>query len=292
MELRAAVVLFFLFFCTNISSIPSSRYDLIQNDLDKILINTANYCERLKEAAFHFNCEETITENQEIKEFVKEYKKSNYSLNRSGTKNIYVNDYRIIKDGDNIVEHRTPLLQNGKKIDVTKPGLKTAIMSFKSSLAPYYLFAGANKKKYNYRVLKKEKVMKRTAYVVQVDIIKKYNETPRYAIVWIDASDFSILKFRAFPQSIKGYDTLENSGDYDIGNLEIEDTHYFNHVKKGLRFPSKTEITLIYTYDSTGKPVNELMLTAGSRMLKKIKTTFEYKKYIFFSVTVTEPVLY
>lgn len=292
MKKRAVLISVFLFFYANISSIPSTQYNISQEELNKILSNTENYCKRLKEAAFQFTCKETITETFETKEFFKKYRKPGYSFKSSDTKNKYVNDYRIIKEGEKIIEDRTPFLHNGKSVVGEKPELKTAIKSFKSSLAPYYLFVGENKKKFNYRFRKKEKVEKRTAYVVQVDLIKEYDETTLFAFVWIDDSDFSILKFRAFPQSIEGYNNLKNSREYNIGNIEIQDIHYFDYKKKGLRFPSKTEIFLTYTYDSPGKFAQEFDLKAGARMWKKIEATFEYKTYIFFNITVAEPVFH
>ncbi len=293
--MRIAFVSIFLFLIANTASVTLPRQNLGQDELNTVLSKTGKYCERLREAAFHFLCQETVTEISKTKVFFKKYREPGYALNVSETKNKYVNDYRIIKEDDKIIEQRKTILHNDKKVVDTAPGMKTIIRSFKTSLTPYYLFGGKNRKKYEYRLLRKEKVMKQSAYVVQVNLKKENDEfapLPLFAVVWIDVSDFSILKFQAFPESIKGYGHLKGSEKYNVRNVEIEDIHYYNYKQKGLRFPSRTEVSLMYTYDSPGGFEKELDLTAGARMLKKIKTTFEYRKYLFFKVTVTEPVFH
>ena len=112
-----------------------------------------------------------------------------------------------------------------------------------------------------------------------------------FAVVWIDPEDFSILKIRAYPESIKGIDRLLTSDKYDAGDVEIVDTHYYHHKRKGLRFPSSTEILLMYTYESPEKFSQQLKLTASARRLRTLKTTFTYDKYKFYSVTVDNPVI-
>lgn len=257
------------------------------DELTALLAGTETYCRRLIGAAFHFMCEERVTEAKETRTFFKKHLAPGHTLQRRETRTRYVNEYQLLKQEDKISERRKPVSHNGVRIIKENVEMKTAILSFKSTLSPYYLFAEKNRARYRYRILGRETVMKEEAHVVRVDLKTGDDEPALFAVVWIDSSDFSILKFRAFPRSIAGYGELENPGALDVRDLRIEDTHYYGFERDGLRFPSKTEIALLYTHDAPGGNANELKLSAGARMLKKIRTVFEYKKYQFFNVTVS-----
>jgi hypothetical protein len=95
--------------------------------------------------------------------------------------------------------------------------------------------------------------------------------------------------FFSFPESIEGYRNLEKAGEHRVDDVRIEDDHYYGYRESGLRFPTRTEISLIYTYDFPGRNGEEFDISAGARILKKVITIFRYKKYQFFSVTVSPP---
>ena len=288
-QLTVFACIFVLLFSLVYRPAHASADESGQTQLDVILANTAQYCERLKSAAFHFTCEEAVSESSETRTFYKKYGEPGYGLQRTGQKNKYVNQYQLLKEEDKITEQRTPLMYNGKKITGTASHMKTRITSFKSSLTPYYLFGREYREKYSYRIIGKEKVLKRSAYICRVDLKKAGGESVLFAVVWIDLDDYSIVKFRAFPESIEGYRNLDKAGEHRVDDVRIEDDHYYGYKESGLRFPTRTEISLVYTHDYPGRNGEELDISAGARVLKKVVTTFSYNKYQFFSVTVSSP---
>jgi hypothetical protein len=77
-------ILLFFFVCRPALPLPQNPEP---TELDTILTNTAKYCERLRTAAFHFFCQETVTETSETRTFYKKYGEPGHGLQRTGKKN-------------------------------------------------------------------------------------------------------------------------------------------------------------------------------------------------------------
>jgi hypothetical protein len=270
--------------------------------LREILNGTARYCEQLKQAVFHFLCFETIEEN--IKKslesddvprktgFYEGYTKLKVYKPKK-VKNKYLYEYQIIKEGGRILERRVLIRHNGKKVRIKNPGQKTKLYSYKSSLTPIYFFAKENQDKFDYKQTGSERVMKRHAYVVEVRSKGNKNPTSNepLAIVWIDRKDYSVLKFKYFSGDFQA-ERLAGTTKHNVRNIKVKDVHYFGLRKNNLRFPTKTELLVTYNggpLERDGKPI---WLPGGTQWLTKIKTLFFYKKYIFFTVTVGEPIYF
>ncbi len=270
--------------------------------LREILIGTAQYCEQLKQAVFHFLCFETIEEN--IKKtlesddvprktgFYEGYTKLKVYKPKK-VKNKYINEYQIIKEGGRIRERRVLTRHNGKKVRIKNPGLKTKLYSYKSSLTPIYFFAKENQDKFDYKLAGSEQVMKRYAHVVEVR--SKGNKNPftdePLAIVWIDQDDYSVLKFQYFSGDFQA-ERLAGTTKHNVRNIKVKDVHYFGLRKNNLRFPTKTELLVTYNGGPLEKDSKPIWLPSNTQWLTKIKTLFFYKKYIFFTVTVGEPIYF
>jgi hypothetical protein len=110
---------------------------------------------------------------------------------------------------------------------------------------------------------------------------------------WVDAKDFSILKFNVFPGAFSGADYLLTSNVHEKYNVKISDTHYFGKVKEGIRYPSKTEIYISYN-EAPKKLVTTTNreLSHGARIYTKLSTVYFYKDYIFYTVSVQNPVFH
>ena len=182
---------------------------------------------------------------------------------------------------------------NGKKVRVKNPGLKTKLYSYKSSLIPIYFFAKENQDKFDYKLVDSEQVMKRHAHVVEVR--SKGNKNPftdePLAIVWIDRKDFSVLKFKYFSGDFQA-DRLAGTSNHNVRNIKVKDVHYFGLRKNNLRFPTKTELLVTYNGGPLERDGEPIWLPGGTQRLTSIKTVFFYKKYIFFNVTVGEPIYF
>lgn len=240
--------------------------------LDSILANSAAYCEKLKQAVFHFVCLERVEES---------YK----------DKNTYISDYRILKIGNRIEEQRTLIEHNGLKVSGEQMKLRTKIYSYKASLTPIYLLAAENQRHYDYRLMDSGRVMNRKAYGIEVKIKGNDGKGSILAVVWVDAQDFSILKFNVFPKALAGFKQLYEDAKKKGMRLEIEDKHYFGVKRGDIRFPSRTEITMKFYPRSRqtffllrGRP------QYGVPKREKIYTEFRYEDYHFFQVDVGQPV--
>jgi hypothetical protein len=299
-----------------------------EENLDSILQKIADYCERLKKKVFHFYCEERVVETiskslhypeerRGLKRFLEGYQAhqepSRYeavrdlrrrreqwlgSDKRIEKKNIYLHDYQIIKEGDQIREQRVLLKLNGKKAEGEIPELQTIIYSYKNVLYPIYLFARGHRDKYDFTVLEKEKVMKRDTHVIEVrhkgrplDPGAEKNQG-LLATAWVDCRDFSIVKFSVFPEAFRGYDYLLRKDRRDRRDIRINDVHYFGEIEGGIRFPSRTEITLSFSEEPPEVFENRRTTPQkihGARILTQISTQYQYRKYRFFTVNVTDP---
>lgn len=259
-------------------------------ELDTTLEKTGIYCEKLYHAAVHFICHETVVEIMDIREFGKKYKELGHELRKTKKRNKYVTEYQLLKEGDKITEQRKTKFKNGIPVKNPDAAMKSFIRSFKSSLSPYYLFARENRDNYVYKILRREPVENQPAMVMEIRLKQKNGNHPLFALVWIATDSFAILKMHAFPTSIQGYEFLKAAEDLNVSDVEVEDIHYYGIEKNGIRFPSKTEISLRYTFDAPVNPDQPLHTTSGSRRLKRIHTIFEYKEYQFFKVVVEKPV--
>lgn len=270
------------------------------DQLKQLLSNTAKYCEELKKRAFHFLCYEHIKERIESsvdkaavrseQRQVTPYFRSLSYAKPNIYKNKYVNEYQIIKQKGNIRERRIMIDKNGKKVNIKDPGFETLLYSYKSALSPIYFFAAENQEKFRYNIRKKETVMGRRAYAVEVrpKTPPANGEDLPLAVVSVDREDYSVLKFKLFsgdfsPENIVG------STRHNVTNIKVEDVHFFGVQKDGIRYPSETQLFLTYNGGPTDAPI---YLPRGGRLFTKVKTTFTYKKYIFFNVSVGSPVYF
>lgn len=293
--------------------------------LPEILNGTAQYCEKLKTKVFHFLCREEIVETcekafdfpnnrQGLKDFLERNKPThptdeldsnskmgrifdrmrknnitaNYNYKKHEQKNIYVNEYRILKDGNQISEDRTVIRLNGKNVRMENPGLLTYIYSYQNTLSPIYLFARENQDKYRYKLLKTDETMNRKAYVIEVSAKEKSkSKQGKMAVAWVDTDDFSILKLDVLPGAFKGYDYLLKTGEIKKLDVKINDVHYFGIQKNGLRFPSKTEIRLSYKQEP---PKGLYGAKHGAVLVTNMTTNYSYDNYLFYKIKVGEPV--
>jgi hypothetical protein len=315
--------------------------------LADVLEKTAQYCDKLKEQVFHFLCYEKVTETIQkslhypgerkgLKNFlagikpdrmttspkngslrvVKDWRQArhySHANRKHERKNIYVNEYQIIKTADQLKERRLPRKFNGKKVGKNTHGIRrmqTVIYSYKNALSPIRFFARENQDRYRYRILKKERIMGGKAYVIEIKpkqdaeeeaVEKKDNKADEnndvLVVAWVDVEDFSIKKFKVFPAAFGGIDYLLRPGKGTTGkkyNVQISDTHYFGKVRNGIRYPSKTEISISYHEDAkkTAPTVMNRVSTDGARISTRLSTIYNYKDYVFFNVSVEEPVFH
>ena len=274
-------------------------------EIAEILKNTAQYCEKLEKAVLHFYCNERVTEKIErsiqypegqrgLKDFLEE-KSENRSRIRNDSKkktikNVYTYDYQIIQDKTNIREQRILINENGKKIHQANPTQKTVLYTYKNTLIPILLFSKKNQQNYTFRVKTKTRIMGRRAHVISVSSNFSPEAVKNLATVWVDCQDFSILKFEVFPGAIRGYNNLLRINKNIMSDIKVTDSHFFGHVRNGIRYPNQTKISISFKTKASGKTESYMgrwLKTDYGKLIRfKISTSIRYKNYKFFDVTV------
>jgi len=244
-----------------------------QQSLDSILEGAAAYCQKLKQEVFHFACDEIIT--------------------ASGKEKVKYNSlYQIIKIGDRIKEKRTLIRQTKKRTTKKEVKISTKLYSYQGALTPILLLSAENQKNYQYLYLKKEKVLGRWAHLLEVRLKTGLRKGVLAVHIWIDRSDYSVLRSKVFPEAVTGFDHIITYAQQRGLKYTIKDIHDFGFTRNGIRFPTKTEINIELTQeDSTVSTQNGFLnYTAGRVDRRRIKTVYKYKNYMFFKVDVSRPV--
>jgi hypothetical protein len=271
--------------------------------LGRILSGVASYCEKLREAAFHYICKEKSVETQKALRASRGLQGDIGSIQDDPFDNAVsgwvrrkevVSDkilshqfnYRLIKQGNQVKEERDIIIQKdtgGKEKPAenktTAETLKDLrFVSSKAVFAPITLLAARRQEKYDFRLLSKEEVKGRHTAVIEAFPKNEKDSLFIYGKVWIDTEDFSILKIKANPNSILGYERLKKFADQIGTRLLITlETDFFN-LRDGIRFPTRIHFEELYK----GGPF--ISRRSGPKGWKRTETFTTYSDYLFFDV--------
>ncbi|MFC2155766.1 hypothetical protein ACFLRB_04670 [Acidobacteriota bacterium] len=190
-------------------------------DLNTYLLGAANYCEKLRQGAFHFYCKEKVEAILDLSDLVfRPEAESSFWRNvnnrrmsksermKSGKKKVrvYVFDYQILSNKGKVSEQRK-LISKKTDGESDQEDLRGKINSFLAERAVFgfiTLLSQERQGKFNFKLLKYEKQKKRRFAVIEV--------TPRnkkvnffYGKVWVDIEDFSVCKIKVDLRFIAGY---------------------------------------------------------------------------------------
>jgi hypothetical protein len=250
--------------------------------LDSLLKKSAQYCQKLKKATFYFTCIEEILD-------------SHWYRGDAVREDFYRYDYQIVREEDGKMNENRQLkpesieLLEKRKKEIGKAKDQEIILTnFFSSypyLMPISMLAEENQSLYRYRLLDRKTSAKRILYKVAVEpkeegvMIKDSN----YGVVWIDEEDGSVYKIELDANSLGGVKELIILAREKRHRLKVSDVHWYEVKRKGIRFPSRTEIKCSYLdWDQVKKMWDRLRSVA----LEQVMTVFEYNKYKFFNVNV------
>ncbi|UCH97155.1 MAG: hypothetical protein JSV88_09980 [Candidatus Aminicenantes bacterium] len=262
-----------------LKEMKGARY---KRTLDSLLKKSARYCQKLKKTTFHFTCTEEVID-------------SHWYRGNLVREDNYLYDYQIIREENGKMNENRKLKPESeaflaiKKKETGKTGdQETILTNFFSSypyLMPVSMLAEENQSKYRYRLLDRKTSARRTLYKVSVEpkeegvMIKDSN----YGVVWIDEKDGSVYKIQLNPNSLDGLKQLTQLAWQKRQRLKVSDVHWYEVQRKGIRFPSRTEINCSFLDWDQVKKMWERLRSAA---LEKMGTVFEYKKYKFFNVNV------
>lgn len=256
-------MLFSLPFLAVSNHLPQSTLEK-NDEQERILSKTGEYCHLLENAVIDFVCLEEIKE--EIN-WSKDYPRMRPWLKR----NTYVYDYQFVKENHRIEESRVLLEENSKKRHEKNAQLKTSTFQYQNVLyGPIDLLSWGRQALFEYRI-KTDDMVADEAIVVLEAIPKSLEDYNAYGKIWIKKDDFSILKIEWNPRSIRGYVRIEETAERYESEPDITIITEFNYEKNSIRFPSKYSIQEAYI-DEKGKRFIRSELTAV------------YRDYKFFTV--------
>ena len=271
------------------------------DQLQKILNGAADYCEKLKQSAFHFFCTEKIVETLDslvyndrmLPDIGAQIQDGRYTFQRlplvneySKVKtavNTYAFSYRLLKSGVQIKEERE-WLSSQDSVPVTRDQVvkPTSFFSQRAIFAPLTLLGRERQEYYHFRYLGRDQCSGRSAAVVKV--IPKNREQENsdsiFGKVWIDLEDYSTLKIEADPMSIRGYRALKELEKQLNTRLFLTLEIDFSEIRDGIRFP--TAVTMMEKYKG-GRLISQYK---GPKGWERNRTVFTYSDYQFFAVNV------
>jgi len=245
--------------------------------LKKILEETANYCERAKGMALFYVCKEKITE--------KEFFFSGTSFARSATereqrpfrvvstkekKLLY--DYQLIKKAGEMKEQRILLEEDGKKMYQENAELdKIKYVSENLVFGPVGFLSKYWQDYFNYEILGEGSVGGIKTLIIRSFPKEEMEENYNFGKIWIDKSNFQILKIEWEPVSIEHYEEGKIPtflGEFKQSVLWTVD---YGVEKNRVRFPSRQMVKEVF--------INE----KGYKILKR-ELSCDYEDYKFFTV--------
>lgn len=276
-------------------------------ELLKVLSRSGDYCQGLKSAVYDFICEEAIKETHynlienihwgvlvvSVTESAFAENDTNFPRHRveerarvqiidpkRTLRNKFLSDYQIIKKVDSIKEQRIILKINGQKIKEEKNLLEETRFSGLSSLfAPIRVLAKDQQSKFDYRIIKEEKVHGKRTYMIEA-LPKFGNENEIWsARIWVDKKSFQIRKCEIEGIPIDGYEDVLN--DCAILNIKPKFViiHEYRTEKNKILFPSRSKLRVTYPgIDFRGD-------------ITKINMNLTYDKYKFFTVETDHKVI-
>ncbi|MCP5049018.1 MAG: hypothetical protein GY940_17745 [bacterium] len=274
-------------------------------ELNALLAGAADYCDKLKQSAFHFFCKESIMEKRTPLgggRNVMQARNPTTMTAMTGDRDsiqmpsipkrevpadkLYVRvknhqlSYRLIKNGPRIKEERDWYADDpGIKVPIKQVIDHSAFFSQKAVFAPITLLDRSRQTSYKYTFLRNEKWKGRPAIVIEA-VPKKNAKVGNsiYGDIWIDREDFSILKIKAAPQSIRGYSQLKALAKKMRSKLYLSLDTEFATLNNGIRFP--TSVSSLEKYK--GGPI--ISRQEGAEGWERTRTVFTYSDYQFFRV--------
>ncbi len=264
------------------SGLPFSHQDSGAEPIEvaEILKAASAYCRKLENVAFHFVCQEEITEKIDFTRDIvlSHVRQARRTWNRTQRlirkiENTYVFDYQLIRKNGHITEIRTLLEENGKKKHEKDSSLKTQSFQFKNAIiGPVGILGERWQFFYNHKIVGEEQVNGKPAIILEITPIFDFQAEFLFGKVWFNKNNFDILKIEWSPQRIGHYAVFERRGQSYNSKPCITLISEFQVTKNGIRFPSYFHIEEAYV--------------KKNKKFIRSETTVVYRDFKFFTVEI------
>ena len=207
-------------------------------ELEPVMARAADYCRRLKDAAFRFYCLEKVEERV--------LERNPLTKRTEPVERRWEYDYQITGAGGTINERRRLVREGTRKVDKENAALETRFSSHYSVFMPVTLLALENRAAYAYRFAGRDRIGRSRCVVVEVTPRRAEGGGIAQGKAWIDEKDGSVLKIEMNPRGVAGAEELEKAAKAAQARLLLEVTHQYSVEHGGLRFPSITTFREAY----------------------------------------------
>ena len=166
-----------------------------EEDLNLVLKNCADYCDKLMNSILYFICDEKITEEihkppsvvRMSKELGTERIESQIRIpSKLLENNEYVYDYQLIRKNKEIKETRILIKENGKEKREKGAKLKTRVFKYKNVIfGPIGLFSHSAQQNHDYKIIDHKQHNGEKVFVVEVRPKQKVIERNLFGKAWI-----------------------------------------------------------------------------------------------------------
>ncbi|MFO7981492.1 MAG: hypothetical protein R6V00_11780 [Candidatus Aminicenantes bacterium] len=250
-------------------------------ELNQILENCAQYCEKLSHSSLYFVCREQV---EEMIKHPTESASSSFALSGGRTyrvyggidteKHTYVYDYQLVRKEGMIKESRILLKEDGKKKHEENAPLKTKRFFYKHVIfGPTGLLSRKAQLNHNFKIIKRKKFNKEPVIVIRTTPKNEREANHLYGDVWVSEDDYRILKIEWNQKSLGNYKRIENIAEKSNATPKPVLISEYMYEHNGIQFPSKYVIKEIY----------ESKFKRRRTLKSEVKVTYE--DYKFFTVS-------
>jgi len=264
----------------------------LPEELEPVMARAADYCRRLKAAAFRFYCPEKVEERV--------LERNPLTKRTEPVERRWEYDYQITGAGGTISEQRRLVREGTRKMDKANAALETRFSSHYSVFLPVTLLALENRAAYAYRLAGRDRIGRSRCVVVEVTPLRAEGVGIAQGRAWIDEKDGSVLRIEMNPRGVVGVEELEKAAKAMQARLLLEVTHQYFVVHDGLRFPSMTMFREAYVLEKVVTEKSSEMASGGltrsgmiitvpqlegrRREIEFYRMRQDYGKYRFFEV--------
>ncbi len=138
------------------------------------------------------------------------------------------------------------------------------------------MLAAGNQRYYHYRILREERIAGEPFLLVRIEARRQFSDRGLLeGSVLVSPANGSVLRIDIAQDSIIGIEERRRlAGEEGFEGVIIRDSHWFEKMNAGLRFPSRSEMRELYLKDQ----MQTLHYTVS----------YAYSAYKFFSVQISD----
>jgi hypothetical protein len=245
----------------------------------EILRSAGNYCERVKQIALYYICEENVVDIENFFQgafhasgMLREERAFN---TRRVKRQRYKYDYQLVRKGDGISEQRILLEKNGKK-----KHKENADLSHLKYHSQYLIFGPVGflsiywQGHFSYSLIGEDTIDGEPVSVIKADPTEVRLDNYNIGRIWVN-KDFQVVRLEWEPASIQNYEDEMLISRLGPFKKRVVWTVDYTIEKNGVRFPSRQLIQEIFFRESEN---------GFEQKAVKRETQFTYEAYKFFIV--------